>query len=267
MNPTWTTWANLPLTVTVAWLSVGRKTGTTIYYLYAACYAVVYLATVILFLASVLTAAALRGNPFFVVLGIFSIFLFLAVWLVGSRHFQRETAEMELRIKYSNAARTFRKERRIDLEDRIKLEYGFVPEHLIPAAGKPGPATKKEEALIQEIGLLLQGHAPRRTGEGALPSSLPAASGETGTIDPNRADRTSLASHPAIGTTLALEIVRNRERHGPFLSLDDLCRRCAVKPHLRVRLEAAIEFQPESPPPPAPSKRATRKPGQSRRID
>ncbi|MFO0874781.1 MAG: ComEA family DNA-binding protein [Phycisphaerales bacterium] len=55
-------------------------------------------------------------------------------------------------------------------------------------------------------------------------------------VDINGADAMELASLPGIGPTLAERIVRDRERHGPFATLDDLDRVRGVGPALIERL-------------------------------
>lgn len=278
MNPTWRNLAHLPGTVPVAWFLIARELGTRTYYVYAGCYAVVYGLTVAFFLACLAASTfspATAAVGVFALFGFLGIFLFLATWYVGLRHFDGEQKEIRLRIKYRGAAREFGKEGSLELEDRIKLEYGFVPEHLIPASSRqPTPATRKEEALITEIGNLLKGHGRRCAGSGTGPPFPPHrpspgadATERPAKIDPNGTDRDVLASHPAIGTTLALEIIRNRQQRGPFLSFDDFCRRCGIKPHRRVALEQTIEIRAASTPQRPSPERLTRKPGKSRRIE
>jgi competence protein ComEA len=55
-------------------------------------------------------------------------------------------------------------------------------------------------------------------------------------IDPNRAGAVSLACVPGIGPGLAAEVVADRERRGPFSSVDDLARVRGIGPR---RLERA----------------------------
>ncbi len=59
------------------------------------------------------------------------------------------------------------------------------------------------------------------------PASVPSKSGQLTPllqVDLNAADVRELSLLPAVGATLARRIVENRERVGPFRSLDDLAR-------------------------------------------
>jgi competence protein ComEA len=54
-------------------------------------------------------------------------------------------------------------------------------------------------------------------------------------VDVNRAGLTELESLPGVGPAIAAAIVDDRERHGPFVSVDDLIRVRGIGP---AKLEA-----------------------------
>ena len=66
-----------------------------------------------------------------------------------------------------------------------------------------------------------------------VPSGVPAATGSsvpTGPVDLNTATREQLESLPGVGPATAAAIVEDRERNGPFASVDDLDRVSGIGP-------------------------------------
>ncbi|MCL2744466.1 MAG: helix-hairpin-helix domain-containing protein [Planctomycetaceae bacterium] len=58
----------------------------------------------------------------------------------------------------------------------------------------------------------------------------------------NSATQGQIEALPRVGKTLALLIVQNRQTFGEFASLDELCTRCSIKPHIRIAMEPLISF-------------------------
>ncbi|MDR0869526.1 MAG: helix-hairpin-helix domain-containing protein [Planctomycetaceae bacterium] len=66
-------------------------------------------------------------------------------------------------------------------------------------------------------------------------------------LDINSASQETVAALPNVGGVLALLIIREREQNGAFDSMDNLCGRCKIKPHIRVALQYHIAFGKEPP--------------------
>ncbi len=124
-------------------------------------------------------------------------------------------------------------------------------------AGRPGPVAETGRGLSlppysAAAGLALvmwacaiawavragcAGRERREGGPGGAPSDFPAAR-----IDVNSAGEAVLEALPGIGRTLALRIVTERKRRGPFAGPDDLLRVRGVTRELVERIEAFVEF-------------------------
>jgi len=118
---------------------------------------------------------------------------------------------------------------------RLGAVFGGLVEILSPAEG--------EEWLVGLVVLLLVlggfrhriepwlrtlGGEPPREAVEALAAVEPARFGR---VDLNRADQGELESLPGIGPRLAARIIEDRERRGPFATIEDLDRVRGVGPH------------------------------------
>jgi competence protein ComEA len=87
--------------------------------------------------------------------------------------------------------------------------------------------------------------APSGTASGDAPGSAPGFATEgasgTGGFDINRATEAEWDELPGIGPAKARAIVEDRERNGPFRSVDDLARVKGIGPKLLERIKEAIE--------------------------
>jgi competence protein ComEA len=93
------------------------------------------------------------------------------------------------------------------------------------------------------------GTAPRQAGRSAAgvdaaPAATPASRQEPGPVDLNQARVEDLARLPGVGEGLARRIVGERERRGPFLSVDDLRRVLGVGPRRLAALQHVVRVTP-----------------------
>lgn len=77
------------------------------------------------------------------------------------------------------------------------------------------------------------------TGQAGSPAASPSAG--AGPPDINHADSSALVHLPGIGPGLAGRIVRYRERHGSFVSVDSLLRVPGIGPATVARIRAVVE--------------------------
>jgi competence ComEA-like helix-hairpin-helix protein len=99
-----------------------------------------------------------------------------------------------------------------------------------------GPSARAAECLLLIAAtVLLIARLPHGSREGALPSSASLAH----RVDLDAAPWFELVNLPGIGAVRAREIVRDRELHGPFRSVGDLCRVPGIGP---VTVERIREF-------------------------
>ncbi|ROR35101.1 ComEA family DNA-binding protein [Inmirania thermothiophila] len=80
------------------------------------------------------------------------------------------------------------------------------------------------------------------------PILLLAALGARAGVDLNSADAETLArAVPGVGPARAEAIVRYRETHGPFRSLEDLLAVRGIGPKLLERMRGVVEVRPPEP--------------------
>ncbi len=248
----WLIVGTLPGGTFPGWAIAGVWTNAIKYYLYAILYAAAYFLLIALLFVFALTQAPFwLGFPWFL--------LVFGLWWGGFAHMVFEREEVVLRRKFYLASQALRKQEppAPDRIARIRREYGLSWEdsptgssaspasrpaprssaQVRPAPpGRPEPASSPENdvyALAREIMSPFPGYEPLE-----IPKPKP----EPRAVDLNQAARETIAAIPSVGMSLALTIVRNREESGPFRSLDDLCLRCAVKPHIRLALEPHVVF-------------------------
>jgi len=109
--------------------------------------------------------------------------------------------------------------------------------------GRPGAEPEAAPALVQ----------PDASGDGEAPAASPGPAGfdinratsvspsSPAGFDINRATEAEWDELPGIGPAKARAIVEDRERNGPFRSIDDLARVKGIGPKLLERLREAIE--------------------------
>jgi len=109
--------------------------------------------------------------------------------------------------------------------------------------GRPGAEPEAAPALVQ----------PDASGDGEAPVASPGPAGfdinratsvspsSPAGFDINRATEAEWDELPGIGPAKARAIVEDRERNGPFRSIDDLARVKGIGPKLLERLREAIE--------------------------
>jgi competence protein ComEA len=114
-----------------------------------------------------------------------------------------------------------------------ELQTGGRVEDAIAAAG--GPLEDAEPDALNLAAPVVDGskiHVPK-VGE-EVPTSLAGADGpsavEAGPIDINRAGEADLDLLPGVGPATAAAIVQERERNGPFLTVDELVRVPGIGP-------------------------------------
>jgi competence ComEA-like helix-hairpin-helix protein len=99
--------------------------------------------------------------------------------------------------------------------------------------------------LLGALALLLLQYAWQRFGAPGRPTKVldwPSAAEQYLRLDPNTAKREELLQIPGLGPVLAERIVRNREQHGPFQSVDELERVPGIGPILLDRLRPHLHL-------------------------
>ena len=123
-------------------------------------------------------------------------------------------------------------ERRGALVVVLLLALGAV--HDLWRAGRPLPRPAPA-ALVDRAG-----PPDRPMGSTVAERPAPAAAGESGLVDLNRASARELDALPGIGPVLAARIVAHRERHGPFANAEELLAVRGIGPRLLARLAPRI---------------------------
>jgi competence protein ComEA len=98
-------------------------------------------------------------------------------------------------------------------------------------------------ALLLLTTLLFTWHGLRSCGSASRPTELRQGQALRSRIDLNQARRVDLVVLPGVGEGLAQRIVRYREEHGGFRSVDDLRRVQGVGPTLLARLRPLVRVQ------------------------
>lgn len=104
---------------------------------------------------------------------------------------------------------------------------GVTPGVAVALVGLEGPPRREE----------VQRAAPRRTAERVL--SVAKAVGPS-RLDLNRADAAALERLPGIGPSLAARIVADREKNGPFRSVEELDRVSGIGPATVAKLAGSV---------------------------
>ncbi|MGH2399200.1 MAG: helix-hairpin-helix domain-containing protein [bacterium] len=115
-----------------------------------------------------------------------------------------------------------------------KVRPGSRAADAVEAAG--GFAVTADRAVVNQARPLRDGErltVPHRSAAAQPPDSDPR-------VDLNRAAARDLEALPGIGPVLARRIVAHRERHGPFLRLEDLLQVEGIGPRMLERLRAGI---------------------------
>jgi competence protein ComEA len=86
-------------------------------------------------------------------------------------------------------------------------------------------------------------------GYGAWLGARPTESPRPALVDPNTAGRADLEQVPGIGPTLAKEIVDEREKKGPFRSVEELRRVKGMGPVTLDKVRAFLHVEPVAAPP------------------
>lgn len=115
------------------------------------------------------------------------------------------------------------------------------PPHSVPAW--PRAAQAATLFLLGVASTLLVVHGCRGLRWGSRPTELERGVLAPYQIDLNRADLTELLQVPGLGDSLAGRIVAYRRQHGPFASMNDLCRVNGIGPTTLERLRTWLHVQ------------------------
>jgi len=129
--------------------------------------------------------------------------------------------------------------------DPVLLAFPDAPDlaRVFASAGLVPPSARAADRIVPELGQLTTVHpASSAWTLGRMPEGLILALGRR--LDLNRASARDLTLLPGLGPSKAGAVVADRQRRGPFKSVDDLARVPGIGPRTVRALRPMVEARP-----------------------